>query len=132
MKTRLLLLQFVLLSLSVFAGEVIEVTSYPVEMIREGKTDIQVLATPPPGMEIERVVIFLRPIRSSPPPLESMFKAVKPSATNSVPAALKLELKPAPPVERKFLKHINLGEEPTFRFKDEFRPLLRISFKFGK
>ena len=133
MKTKLLPLLFLLLisSLSAFAADgFIEITSVPVEMKLSGKTVIEVPATVPEGMEIDRVVIYLKPIakKSS---SEYLFRAMR-WDTNSLPAP-KLEApKTPPPTDRKLLKDISFGEEPIFRFKDEPRPFLWVSFKLGK
>jgi len=129
-----------LLSIPRSSAQTIQITSYPVEMIRTGKVDIQVPASPPAGWEIEKVVIILRPVAArlsleqrpiSPRPV---FEIGKPTTnTAPVPSLDTPKLKPVPPpavIEKKWLKDLSLGE-PKERFIGESPALLRISFSIG-
>ncbi|MDO8594307.1 MAG: hypothetical protein Q7R93_02210 [bacterium] len=127
-QTPLLLLVLALASNrnSLAQSDPIPVTSVPVAMIEGGRTAIEIMATPPPGMRIAKVVIYLEPIGSLLP--RSIFEAMKP-VTNSVPAPRLLELpKPTPPMERKMFRNLSLGE-PNKLFRDERPAFLRITFK---
>ena len=131
MKTRLLALVAAIVISNAKGQSPIEVTSEPVPMIPGGKTEFAILATPPQGFRIVKLVVYLEPISGFKPfnPNELILEKIK-TTTNSVPLP-QLNTPKMPPVEKGLLHNLSLWE-PKWTFPEEKPTLLRISFPVGE
>lgn len=125
----LLLCGLEVIAQTITINDITPVSSKPVSLVPTGNLTLSVPGIPPEGWRVKEIILVLEPVGRFVPELE--LKTLKPSETNSV-IVPKLELQPTPPLERKNLKSLSLGKEPTVRFKDDRPALFRISFGLGK